>query len=132
MKTIFEGSSFKSSSSSNAEKEITLKIQTSSSPHSTLFMRDRIEDKVALLKNKFKEELKEEEEQEEEEEQKGQIIGRVCCDSSDRQELQLESSDGSRVKLELRSVENEYSLFLDRLSSASARIQPVLLRREGD
>ncbi|CAL6302733.1 unnamed protein product [Bathycoccus prasinos] len=111
VKTIFEGSSFKSSSS-NAEKEITVKIQTSSSPHSTLFMRDRIEDKVALLKNKFKEEedLKEEEEQEEEE-QKGQIIGRVCCDSSDRQELQLESSDGSRVKLELRSVENEYSLF---------------------
>jgi hypothetical protein len=111
VKTIFEGS-FKSSSSSNAEKEITVKIQTSSSPHSTLFMRDRIEDKVALLKNKFKEEedLKEEEEQEEEE-QKGQIIGRVCCDSSDRQELQLESSDGSRVKLELRSVENEYSLF---------------------
>ena len=111
VKTIFEGSSFKSSSSSNAEKEITLKIQTSSSsPHQSLFMRDRIEDKVALLKNKFKE-LKEEEEQEEEEEQKGQIIGRVCCDSSDRQELQLESSDGSRVKLELRSVENEYSLF---------------------
>ena len=109
VKTIFEGSSFKSSSS-NAEKEITVKIQTSSSPHSTLFMRDRIEDKVALMKNKFKE-LKEEEEQEEEEEQKGQIIGRVCCDSSDRQELQLESSDGSRVKLELRSVENEYSLF---------------------
>ena len=111
VKTIFEGSSFKSSSS-NAEKEITVKIQTSSSPHSTLFMRDRIEDKVALLKNKFKEEedLKEEEEQEEEE-QKGQIIGRVCCDSSDRQELQLESADGSRVKLELRSVENEYSLF---------------------
>ena len=111
VKTIFEGSSFKSSSS-NAEKEITVEIQTSSSPHSTLFMRDRIEDKVALLKNKVKEEedLKEEEEQEEEE-QKGQIIGRVCCDSSDRQELQLESSDGSRVKLELRSVENEYSLF---------------------
>ena len=113
VKTIFEGSSFKSSSSSSnaEEKEITLKIQTSSSsPHQSLFMRDRIEDKVALLKNKFKE-LKEEEEQEEEEEQKGQIIGRVCCDSSDRQELQLESSDGSRVKLELRSVENEYSLF---------------------
>ena len=64
VKTIFEGSSFKSSSSSNAEeKEITLKIQTSSSsPHQSLFMRDRIEDKVALLKNKFKE-LKEEEEE---------------------------------------------------------------------
>ena len=110
VKTIFEGSL---SSSSNAEEklspEITLKLIDSTSP-TTLFMRDRIEDKVALLKNKFKEEEEEEQEEEEQKEQ-GQIIGRVCCDSSDRQELQLESSDGSRVKLELRSVENEYSLF---------------------
>lgn len=125
VKTIFEGAlgDFKNASetSSSKEAEISFSELVSSAPHEKLFMRDRIEDKVALLKNKFvpfndnnNNNNKEEEEGEGDEQQQTTtttVVGRVCCDSSDRQELQLESSDGSRVKLELRSVENEYSLF---------------------
>ena len=127
VKTIFEGAlgDFNASeTSSSKEAEISFSELVSSAPHEKLFMRDRIEDKVALLKNKFvpfndnnNNNNKEEEEGEGEGDEQQQttttttVVGRVCCDSSDRQELQLESSDGSRVKLELRSVENEYSLF---------------------
>jgi len=126
VKTIFEGAlgDFNASeTSSSKEAEISFSELVSSASQGKLFMRDRIEDKVALLKNKFvpfnnnnnKEEGEGEGEGEGDEQQQTTttttVVGRVCCDSSDRQELQLESSDGSRVKLELRSVENEYSLF---------------------
>jgi len=123
VKTIFEGAlgDFNASeTSSSKEAEISFSELVSSALQEKLFMRDRIEDKVALLKNKFVPFNNNNNDKEEEEEGEGDeqqqtttttVVGRVCCDSSDRQELQLESSDGSRVKLELRSVENEYSLF---------------------
>ena len=121
VKTIFEGAlgDFNASeTSSSKEAEISFSELVSSAPQEKLFMRDRIEDKVALLKNKFvpfnnnnNKEEGEGDEQQQTTTTTTTVVGRVCCDSSDRQELQLESSDGSRVKLELRSVENEYSLF---------------------
>jgi len=94
--------------------------------NNVVFMRDRIEDKVALLKDKFsyfEQDLlliNEQEEEEQEQEQEGddrnnnknsmKLIGRICENQSD-QGFEIETIEGLRVKLELRDCQNSYSLF---------------------
>jgi len=101
MKTIFEGSL----QENDFEQETThccsyTEIDTNN--NNNIFMRDRIEDKVAFLlkKNII------------EEEQQDVVYGRVCSNPENNGELHLESlTNGERIKLELRDVEDEYSLF---------------------